>query len=83
MHVANLETLEIHASFADVLRHLGSASHVHSLSLVQVFNRDERESVPFRLIDERFCSMSNLTISRWIVPIRFEDVTSGLSGGSW
>ena len=71
MHMANLETFEIlltygvDASFADLLRHLEFASHVRSLTLVAEFTIGELTSAPFRLIDERFSSVSSLAVSCW------------------
>ena len=73
MHMANLENLQVlfifaaeDVSFAEFFRRLGFASHVRSLTLVAAFVRSNCTSVPFRLIDERFCSVSSLTVSGWI-----------------
>ena len=72
MHMVNLETLELRdfegddASFADMFRNLEFASHVRSLTLhAEVTAKGAYKPVPFRSIDEKFCSVSSLTVSRW------------------
>ena len=71
LHMANLETLEIRhvrggdASLADLFHDQGFASNVRSLTLMTSFAEGECISVPFRVIDERFHSVSSLTVSNW------------------